>query len=41
MKKVTVLSSLLIAGALTFTGVQGTAQADEEEGAKTDRKSVV
>ncbi|CAD2073108.1 putative transglycosylase IsaA precursor [Jeotgalicoccus aerolatus] len=35
MKKVTVLSSLLIAGALTFTGVQGTAQADEEEGAKT------
>ena len=35
MKKVTVLSSLLIAGALAFTGVQGTAQADEEEGAKT------
>lgn len=37
MKKVTLLSSLLIAGALTFTGINGTAQADdvEEEGAKT------
>lgn len=35
MKKVTLLGSLLIAGTLTFTGVNGTAQADEEEGAKT------
>lgn len=37
MKKVTLLGSLLIAGALTFTGVNGTAQADEveEDGAKT------
>ena len=37
MKKVTLLSALLIAGALTFTGINGTAQADdvEEEGAKT------
>ena len=35
MKKVTLLGSLLVAGALTFTGVSGTAQADEEEGAKT------
>ena len=37
MKKVTLLSSLLIAGAMTFTGVSGTAQADEveEDGAKT------
>lgn len=37
MKKVTLLGSLLVAGALTFTGVNGTAQADEveEDGAKT------
>ena len=37
MKKVTLLGSLLVAGAMTFTGVNGTAQADEveEEGAKT------
>lgn len=37
MKKITLFSSLLIAGALTFTGVNGTAQADEveEDGAKT------
>jgi hypothetical protein len=35
MKKVTLLGSLLVAGTLTFTGISGTAQADEEEGAKT------
>lgn len=37
MKKVTLLSSLLVAGAVAFTGVNGTAQADEIEvdGAKT------
>lgn len=35
MKKVTLFSSLLVAGALTFTGISGTAQADEQEGAKT------
>ena len=37
MKKITLFSSLLIAGALTFTGVNGTAQADEveDDGAKT------
>lgn len=37
MKKVTLLSSLLVAGTVAFTGVNGTAQADEveEEGAKT------
>lgn len=33
MKKVTLLGSLLVAGTLTFTGISGTAQADEEEGA--------
>lgn len=43
MKKVTLLSSLLVAGALTFTGVNGTAQADEIEvdGAKTVSAEVV
>lgn len=43
MKKVTLLSSLLVAGALTFTGVNNTAQADEIEvdGAKTVWASVV
>ncbi len=43
MKKVTLLSSLLVAGALTFTGVNGTAQADEIEvdGAKTVWAKVV
>ncbi|CEA02379.1 putative transglycosylase IsaA precursor [Jeotgalicoccus saudimassiliensis] len=37
MKKVTLLGSVLVAGALTFTGVNGHAAADdvEEEGAKT------
>ena len=35
MKKATLLSTLLIAGTLTFTGLSGTAQANEEEGAKT------
>ena len=37
MKKVTLLSSLLVAGALTFTGVNSIAQADEIEydGART------
>ncbi len=37
MKKVTLLSSLLVAGAVAFTGVNSTAQADEIEvdGAKT------
>lgn len=37
MKKITLFSSLLIAGALTFTGVNCTAQADEveDDGAKT------
>lgn len=35
MKKVTLLGSLLVAGTLTFTGISGTAQADEEDGAKT------
>lgn len=34
MKKVTLFSSLLVVSALTFTGINGTAQA-EEEGAKT------
>ena len=43
MKKVTLLSSLLVAGAVAFTGVNGTAQADEIEvdGAKTVWASVV
>ncbi|WP_271396528.1 hypothetical protein [Salinicoccus roseus] len=36
MKKATLLSSLLVAGTLTFTGLSDTAQAnEEEEGAKT------
>lgn len=35
MKKVTLLSTLFVAGALTFTATGDTAQADEEEGAKT------
>lgn len=43
MKKVTLLSSLLVAGAVAFTGVNGTAQADEIEvdGAKTISAEVV
>lgn len=43
MKKVTLLSSLLVAGAVAFTGVNGTAQADEIEidGAKTVSAEVV
>lgn len=43
MKKVTLLSSLLVAGAVAFTGVNGTAQADEIEvdGAKTVWAKVV
>ncbi|CEA02383.1 putative transglycosylase IsaA precursor [Jeotgalicoccus saudimassiliensis] len=43
MKKVTLLSSLLVAGAAAFTGVNGTAQADEVEvnGAKTPWAAVV
>lgn len=35
MKKATLLSTLLVVGTLTFTGLSGTAQAGEEEGAKT------
>lgn len=35
MKKTTLFSSILVASVLTFTGLSGTAQADEEEGAKT------
>lgn len=43
MKKVTLFSSLLVAGALTFTGVNSTAQADEIEydGARTVWGTVV
>ena len=43
MKKVTLLSSLLVAGAVAFTGVNGTAHADEIEidGAKTVSAEVV
>lgn len=43
MKKVTLFSSLLVAGALTFTGVNNTAQADEIEydGARTVWGTVV
>lgn len=35
MKKPIILSSVLVAGTLMFTGLSGTAQAEEEEGAKT------
>ena len=43
MKKVTLLGSLLVAGTLTFTGISGTAQADEIEydGARTVWGTVV